>query len=163
MRQIIASTYTHKVVKQVEEPEAENLMYSAVATLWLPETLSIPKIRMIYNNQFINDRGPNFTVWALNSQTGIWGCFADQHDLGFDMFEEYTLVRQNKTLSPEQVEDVICTSFFAQAVEHTNCVYGIKILLEPDMPTTFQLNDACRETLGRLWELKVSNTFNPAT
>lgn len=159
MRRIIASSFTHKVVKQVQSPEAENLLYSAVATLWVPE-LSIPKIRLIYNNQFV-DRGANLTVWALNSQNGIWGCFADQHDIGLDMDEDYDIVRQYKTLSPEQVEDTLCANFFNEAIAHVNGIYNVDIKFEPDMRSTFQLNSECCEAINRMWKQKIARALMP--
>jgi hypothetical protein len=138
----IVDTSSHKIIKDVTISDMERVKYVAFGFFWMPGR---SPFRVIYNNA-----SPNFTVWALDKDTGIWGCFADSHDIGFDYSSEaskiYELMYDNTPESLEEIEDQLCAKFFEMAKKHTENVYNLTIRLEPSLHNAFYRPKIKRET-----------------
>jgi len=134
MIKTIIDVPSHKIIKDVTISEdMERVKYVAFGFFWMPTS---SPFRVIYNNM-----APNFTVWTLDKDTGIWGCFADSHDIGFDYSEEAAKIHEttyNGTPeSLEEIEDQVCAKFFEMAKKHTEAVYNVHIQLEPSIQNAF--------------------------
>lgn len=138
MIKILANSWSHKIIKNVTVLD-DAIRYVVFGFFW--STTDHPQIRVIYNNV-----SPNFTVWALDKTTGIWGCFADQNDLGFDYIHEYDklfaelpALRQKDPAALELLEDQLCANFLKLAKEHIESLYHMHIKLEPNIVESFKL------------------------
>jgi len=115
---IVDSKFT-KVIRNVELLDDDSIRYESYMFLWLGP---VGVFRLIYNNF------GNCTAWKLNRDTGIWGCFADQHDIGFDRKEDSAPKKKSdakkngitlqEELGPAGVEDGIAETYFKTMRNH---------------------------------------------
>jgi len=119
---ITADNEEKKIIKHVNVVKGE-LVYVSYCFLWNGP------FRLIYRNA----NPANFTAWALNRGTGIWGCFADDIDIGFDhdlFIESLTLELSAKEAadhrSREKVEDQVCDRFFDMMTNHIDQLFPPK-------------------------------------
>lgn len=103
-----------KIIKHIGVVKGD-MIYVSYCFLWNGP------FRLIYRSA----NPDNFTAWFLNRNTGIWGCFADALDIGFDRnacIEEFMLELSAKEAtdmrSAEKVEDRACNLFFELMTEH---------------------------------------------
>ena len=130
MATTVLANSRYKIVKTVTATSSD-LSYT-VFCFFLDKNESGP-FRAIYSVQRSADTiEANFTVWALDRKTGIWGCFADAHDLGFDHRQKYS--DRVEAMSPEEqeertleklvaIEDAIFLEFVESAKMHTKQLF----------------------------------------
>lgn len=138
---VLINNHSRKVVKQVNELQDGSIKYEAYMFVW--RVGDVGSFRLIYNNF------GNCTAWKLNTETGIWGCFADQNDIGFD--RRNVTVSQSQTISRstekrkkhsvtlaqespptqrevfEAIEDDIANAFFVEMREHISKLFGVGV------------------------------------
>jgi hypothetical protein len=99
----------------------------------------VGSFRLIYNNF------GNCTAWKLNTETGIWGCFADQNDVGFDRktvalpttqkadkTKKHTVTLKQESPPTqieilEKIEDAIANAYFEFMREHIGKLFGVAV------------------------------------
>jgi hypothetical protein len=123
-----------KIIKNVSLLDAGGIKYESYMFLWRRGKAG--SFRLIYNNF------GNCTAWKLNTDTGIWGCFADQNDIGFDR-NTVELTPKNKSKKQaitleqqeneptqiqifERVEDEIADAYFALMSQHIANLFGVR-------------------------------------
>jgi hypothetical protein len=118
----VADTEEKKIIKHVNVVKGE-LVYVSYCFLWNGP------FRLIYRN----NNPANFTAWFLDRHNGIWGCFADDVDIGFDhaaLIESLTLdlsaKEANDHRSLEKVEDMACEKFFDIMTSHIDQLFPPK-------------------------------------
>jgi hypothetical protein len=112
MLTVVDENSKQKIIKHVTTTRGK-LVYVSYCFLWRGP------FRLIYRNT----DPAEFTAWRLNRETGIWGCFADHADIGFDymeLFEEIVSSTPNekRSSSMEVTEDQICARFFDRMTTH---------------------------------------------
>jgi len=102
------------ITKQVSTLNGK-MLYVCYCFLWRGP------FRIIYRNI----EPASFSAWMLNRNTGIWGCFADDGDIGFDhaaRVEEGIMDLSTKLVTDvrpfEKLEDKICTEFLDEMIAH---------------------------------------------
>jgi hypothetical protein len=125
--------------KIVQIPPNSKLEYSVYAFFSVD---GIP-FRVIYTNT-----GKKNSAWKLDTKTGLWGCFIDAMDIGFDaervakkLFDEnraVTLAKQKAKdtpiVSPKQLEQIdyeVMLVYFAEMMAHIEWLFQIKL---PKLP-----------------------------
>jgi hypothetical protein len=123
MISIVVDDINQKITKRVTFYKTE-IQYISFAFLWKGP------FRMIYNSSDTK----NFTAWKLDQNTGIWGCFADELDIGFDyetVLEEQTeklsetFVDMNKERFEEKIQDSVSDKFFDMMSSHILHLYPL--------------------------------------
>jgi hypothetical protein len=138
-------TQQGKIIKQVVPLDNGSIKYESFMFRWPMTFVDDEKrgpFRLIYNNF------GNCTAWKLNSDTGIWGCFADQNDIGFDRKlisvgadgktqttdkkKKHTITLSQQTNEPTQleifeaIEDKIADAFFELMWEHVQKLFEFR-------------------------------------
>jgi hypothetical protein len=131
MATIVLENSRYKIVKTFET-DGSNLGYTAFCFFLDPNPFG-GAFRAIYSvHRNLDTIDSNFTVWLLDKTKGVWGCFADAHDLGFDHRQKYA--EKVNAMSPEEqeertveklvaIEDEIFLEFVEVAKAHTKQLF----------------------------------------
>lgn len=113
----------YKIVKTVE-----GNTYTAFCFFWGGPFRAIYSVR-----RELDETVGRFTIWALDKTTGIWGCFADAHDLGFDHAARFARQLDKTPINErdipsvlEAVEDVVLFEFIEESRKHINELFQEK-------------------------------------
>lgn len=141
MTTVVLENGQHKIVKTVDSDS-----YTAFCFFWEGP------FRAIYSVQRETDRTVgNFTIWALDKATGIWGCFADAHDLGFDYFAMHEQEFEKSVADPEadiapemleKIDDAILRRFLELVETHINKLYFDKPVTRVSTRLFFTLDES---------------------
>jgi hypothetical protein len=120
-----------KISKRVDVLDNGKIQYEAYKFLFKTSQRPEGPFRLIYTNF------GNCTAWKLDSETGIWGCFADAKDIDFDRSfmrakqveqQKVTLAKQLKTTTNielfEQTEDSVADVFFLIMEQHIDELFA---------------------------------------